>query len=115
MTPQVAVVTADLLDRVKIEEAVRQAGLEPVILSNRAAIEAVVAGTAPGVALVDLRVSEAEAIIELLAAAGIRVTAFGPHIDKAALERALAAGATEAMPRSRFFSQLASMFARDKN
>lgn len=105
-----AVVTADLLDRARIEAVVRLAGLEPMILANRAAIEKELAGSVPGVALVDLRVSEAERIIRLLAAAGVHVTAFGPHVDKAALERARAAGAIEAVPRSRFFSRLPHMF-----
>lgn len=103
-------VTADLLDRARIEAAVRRAGLEPMILANRAAIEKGLAGSVPGVALVDLRVSEVERIIKLLAAAGFHVTAFGPHVNKAALARARAAGAIEAVPRSLFFSRLPRMF-----
>lgn len=103
-------VTADLLDRARIEEAVRRAGLEPVSLTNGAAVEKALAESVPGIALVDLRVGEAERIIELLAAAGVQVTAFGSHVDKAALERARAAGAMEAVPRSRFFSRLPRMF-----
>jgi hypothetical protein len=46
----------------------------------------------------------------LLAAAGVEVIAFGSHIDEAGLERARAAGATKALPRSRFFSRLPRMF-----
>ena len=61
-------------------------------------------------ALVDLRVGEGERIIGLLAAAGVEVTVFGPHVNEAALERARAASAAEAFPRSRFFSRLPRMF-----
>ena len=38
------------------------------------------------------------------------MTVVGPHVDEEALERARAAGAAEALPRSRFFTRLASMF-----
>ena len=114
VTFRVAVVTGDLLDRTRIEEVVRRAGLEPVTLANRAAVERALAVSIPSVALVDLRVGEAERIIELLDAAGVVVTVFGPHVDEAALERARAAGAAEALPRSRFFSRLPHRFeARD--
>lgn len=110
MTAQVAVVTGDLLDRTRIEEAVRRAGLEPLTLADRAAVERALAESVPDVALVDLRIGEGERIVGLLAAAGVEVTVFGPHVDEAALERARAAGAAEALPRSRFFSQLPRMF-----
>ncbi len=114
VTSRVAVVTGDLLDRTRIEEVVRRAGLEPVTLADRAAVERALAESMPSVALVDLRVGEGERIIELLAAAGVEVTVFGPHVDEAALERARAAGAAEALPRSRFFSRLPHMYeARD--
>lgn len=110
MTPRVAVVTGDLLDRTRIEEAVRRAGFEPVTLTDPAAVKRVLAEPVPGLALVDMRVDEGERIIGLLAAAGVEVKAFGPHVDEAALERARAAGAAEALPRSRFFSRLPRMF-----
>jgi hypothetical protein len=106
----VAVVTGDLLDRIRIEEAVRRAGLEPVTLADLAAVEGALGESVPRVALVDLRVGEGERIIGLLSAAGVEVTVFGPHVDVAALERARAAGATQALPRSRFFSRLPRMF-----
>ena len=110
MTSQVAVVTRDLLDRTRIEEVVRRAGLEPVMFADRAAVERALSESVPSVGLVDLRVDKGERIIRLLAAAGVNVTAFGPHVDEAALERARAAGAVQALPRSRFFSRLPRMF-----
>ena len=103
-------VTGDLLDRTRIEEVVRRAGLDPVPLADRAAVEWALGQSVPDVALVDLRVGEGERIIALLAAAGVEVTAFGPHVDEAGLERARAAGAAEVLPRSRFFSRLPRMF-----
>jgi hypothetical protein len=38
--------------------------------------------------------------------AGVKVVAFGPHVDAAALDAATEAGAAESLPRSRFFARL---------
>ncbi|HEY5727136.1 MAG TPA: hypothetical protein VIV08_00850, partial [Acidimicrobiia bacterium] len=45
-------------------------------------------------------------VIARIAAAGVKVVAFGPHVDAAALDAATEAGAAESLPRSRFFARL---------
>ena len=57
-------------------------------------------------AVVDLAAPRAIEQIEDLARTGVRVIAFGPHVDARALEAASAAGATESLPRSLFFRRL---------
>jgi hypothetical protein len=45
-------------------------------------------------------------IIARIAGAGVKVVAYGPHVDGAALEAGTEAGAAESLPRSRFFTRL---------
>ena len=79
-------------------DAVTAASVEDVVArAARDGIDVVVVDLArPGVA---------EQVPALVAAAG-RVVAFAPHVETELLERAAAAGA-EAMPRSRFFRDVA--------
>lgn len=111
MTSRVAIVTNDLLDRSRIEEAILRAGLVPVLLARHEAIDAEFRESPIAMALVDLRVTQSDQIIGLLASAGVAVTAYGPHVDRELLQQARLAGAGEVMARSRFFAQLGSMFA----
>ena len=94
----VLVVSANLLDRSRIESAVKGNGL------GLAASDSDPGSLAR--ALVDLGAPGAIHRIEQLAAAGVEVIAFGPHVDTSALEAAAAAGATESLPRSVFFRRL---------
>ncbi len=94
---RVLVVSANLLDRSRIESAIRAAGV-----SVAASLDA----ASPTRALVDLSSPGAIDRIEELADGGVDVIAFGPHVDTAALEAAAAAGATESLPRSIFFRRL---------
>lgn len=110
MTTHVAIVTNDLLDRSRIEDALLRAGLVPVLVRQEA-IDAEFRESPLAMAVVDLRVTQADEIIGLLASAGVAVTAYGPHVDRERLQRARLAGAGEVMARSRFFAQLGSMFA----
>ena len=90
---RVVIVSDNLLDRARIEEAARAAGWEPV------AWKPGVSGAA--LAVVDLQSRHADAALNDLTTS--RVVAFGPHVDTEALEAAQALGA-EALPRSRFFA-----------
>ena len=55
------------------------------------------------VAFVDLEAEGSDGAIVALTAQGIRVVAFGPHVDDMAMVRARSLGATVAEPRSRVF------------
>ncbi len=94
--PGVRVVSANLLDRSRIESAVRAGGRSVATSATDPA----------SLAVVDLAAPRAIEQIEDLARAGVRVIAFGPHVDAGALEAASAAGATESLPRSLFFRRL---------
>ncbi|MGH9167280.1 MAG: hypothetical protein ACRD02_05500, partial [Acidimicrobiia bacterium] len=98
----VAILTRNLLDRSRIEEAVATAGFRPVAWGESAV---------PALALVDLAHPQAEPAIEELAGAGVPTVAFGPHVDEEALARAAALGAGRSLPRSRFFRSLPELLA----
>lgn len=102
----VALVGVDLMDRTTISNVVAAAGLEFLVWRNPAAIETGLEAGPPLVALVDLSHPHAEDAIARFAGAGVTTIAFGPHVDEAALTRAGELGATEVLPRSRFFRRL---------
>lgn len=106
----VALVGSNLMDRTAIQSAADGAGFELLLWRNPAAVADGVASGRPAVALVDLTHPAAHDAIRTLAAAGIRTIAFGPHVDDHALAAARALGATDALPRSRFFKRLPQLF-----
>jgi hypothetical protein len=57
--------------------------------------------TQPAVVFVDLEVEGADDAVAQFSAAGVRVIAYGPHVDGFALARARSLGASAAEPRSR--------------
>jgi hypothetical protein len=91
--------TDNLLDRTRIEAAMRAAGYAPGD------------GADPVVAVVDLESKSGLETVRALAGRGVRVVAYGPHVDRAALERATRAGAALALPRSQLFRTLAEVLA----
>jgi hypothetical protein len=97
----VAILSGNLIDRSRIEQAVVAAGFRPVAGGE---------SSAPALALVDLAHPQAEPFIEELAGAGVPTVAFGPHVDENALDRASALGA-RSLPRSRFFRSLPELLA----
>jgi hypothetical protein len=105
----VALVGTDLMDRSRIEPIVHAAGFSLEVWRNPAAIEEGLAGTAPVVALVDLRHPASDEAIRRAAAAGVRTFAFGPHVDDVALAGARSLGATDALTRAQFFRRLAAL------
>lgn len=100
--PAVGLLSRDLIDRSRIEEAVTSAGFELLAWANVGAV----GGGHPVRAFVDLEHPDADAAIGVLAEAGVRVVAYGPHVDDFAMGRAASLGAAEALPRSRFFTKL---------
>ncbi len=102
--PIVALVTVDLLDRSRIEPAVVAAGYALAVVRDRAAGEALLRASRPVLAIVDLTHSGADEAIAGFAAAGIRVIAYGPHVDDVAMARARTLGAAATAARSRFLT-----------
>lgn len=95
--PVALVVSSNLMDRSPLEAAASEAGYR--VVASRSAHGA----AAPLVAFVDLELAGADAVIRELAAGGVTVVAYGPHVDDHALVRARALGAAAAEPRSRLF------------
>ncbi len=91
----------NLMDRSKIEAAVRKQGFAFSAYRDPDAVE-------PGVSrvLVDLEAVGADQAISAASRGGSTVIAYGPHVDDAAMVRARSMGAAEAVPRSQFFRRL---------
>lgn len=94
----VAAFAPDLMDRSKIQAAAPGTRFvsSPEALVGLAGIDIVV---------VDLRQHRAQGVLSDLAAVGVRVVAYGSHVDRDVLAAAEAAGA-EVHPRSRFFADI---------
>ncbi|MDH3260861.1 MAG: hypothetical protein OEM84_07810 [Acidimicrobiia bacterium] len=103
---EVGLLSADLMDRSRVEQMVARSGAQLVAWDGRVAGTVPAEGRLPGLVLVDLAVPDAIAAIERLVQAGVRVIAFGPHVDGAALRSARQAGADEVLARSVFFQKL---------
>jgi hypothetical protein len=97
----------DLMDRTRIEDAARAAGYDLVVWRT---VDDIAAPRRPVVAFIDLAHRSADDAVRALAGSGVRVVAFGPHVDDLALARAGALGADDALARSRFFGRLGSLF-----
>ena len=108
----VALVGTDLMDRTRISETGRAAGYEVMVWRNPGAIASGLEQSVPVAAFVDLSHPAANEAIANLVGAGVRTIAFGPHVDDLAMAAAGALGASEVLPRSRFFKRLPSLFPR---
>jgi hypothetical protein len=93
----------DLMDRSKVAAAGPAVSFLP---TPAAVVEA-----APGatVAVVDLGRPGAVGALPALVATGVRVVAFGSHVDRDTLDAARSAGCHEVLPRSAFFRDLPSL------
>jgi hypothetical protein len=100
--PAVGLLSDDLMDRERIERAVKQSGYR--LESWRASPQP--GDRLPSVAFADLAHPDVDETIRLLAGSGVRVIAFGPHVDDLAMVRARALGAADALARSRFFGAI---------
>lgn len=96
----VAAYTPDLMDRSKISATVPDCRFvaRPEALVGLADIDVV---------LVDLSKRGVLEVIPDIVAGGVRLIAYGSHVDKELLAAATAAGCTEVLPRSKFFNGLA--------
>lgn len=102
----------DLMDRSRIENALEGTGLDLWPWTSVEDMKQALEERPPVLGLVDLAHSDADDGIRVLAEAGVRTIAFGPHVDDIAMVRARTLGAEDAVPRSRFFSSIASYLPR---
>ncbi len=108
----VATVSTNVMDRTRIAETVESLGARNVVWRNPGAVAEGLDSSSPAVAFVDLEHAAAHDVIRTLVAAGVRTVAYGPHVDDHALAAARALGASEVMPRSRFFRSIESLVPR---
>ncbi len=111
-TVGVAVVTSNLMDRTRIVDTAAAAGLSTVVWRNPGAVEQGLATSDPIVAFLDLEHAAADDIVRMLAGAGVRTIAYGPHVDDIAMARARSLGARDVVPRSRLFRKLVDWLPR---
>jgi hypothetical protein len=95
--PLLLVVSSNLMDASRFEGPAAAAGYRLEVRSDTAS------SVTPLVAFIDLEHERADDSIRRLADDGVRVVAYGPHVDDHALVRAMALGAMAAEPRSRMF------------
>lgn len=96
--------TPDLMDRSRITSAVGAGAVRFV-----ATADALVGLADADVVVVDLGRRGALDALAAIVASGVRVVAFGSHVDHALLDAARAAGVDEVLPRSRFFATAAEL------
>ena len=101
--PSVAILADDLIWSTRLASIVERAGALPLVVGSDAAFLAALDGSAG--AIVDLAVRRAEPIAAIAAAAahGTPAVAVGPHVDAAARDAALAAGARRAFTYRKLF------------
>ena len=99
--PRIGLLGTDLMDRTRIESIAAASGYAMATWRRVHDIESDVV-----VALVDLNHSGADDAVRQLSASGVRVVAFGPHVDDFAMARAGSLGADEVLARSVFFKRL---------
>jgi hypothetical protein len=96
--PFAALVTRNLMDAARIEEAGAAADFRVVTVKE---VDRLPTGAV--VAFVDLEHPDADEAVRVLAETAGRVIVYGPHVDDMAMLRARALGADDALARSRFF------------
>jgi hypothetical protein len=102
---EVLLVADDLMDRSRFEEVVHGAGLRLQPWGSET-------GHRPVLAFVDLTHSDADDAIKSLAAAGVRIIAYGPHVDEDSMVRAALLGADVVLPRSQLFRAIGQYLPR---
>jgi hypothetical protein len=110
-TRLVGLLSGNLMDRSRIGPLVERSGAQLVVWTNYAAGTENVEGDLPELVLADLAVPDSLRAIEGWVQAGVRVIAYGPHVDRQALRSARLAGAEQVLARSVFFEKLGGLFS----
>lgn len=108
-TRVVGLLSGDLMDRSRIAPLVEQSGAQLIAWKNQVAGTERNAEDHPDLVLVDLSVPGSLQAIEAWVQAGVRVIAFGPHVDREALQKARQIGADQVLARSVFFEKLGEL------
>ena len=104
----------DLLFSTKIEDAARRLGYEVTSVSAGADFDAALAQASPRLVVLTFdRAGEAwEPLAAAAARAGVKVLAFGSHMNVEAFKRAKALGCAEVVANSRLSAELPSLLQK---
>jgi hypothetical protein len=108
---RVGLLSANLMDRSRIEQLVIRSGAQLVVWHGRVGEANSPERHLPDLFLVDLAMPDSIAAIERSVRVGVRVIAFGPHVDRAALRGAREVGADQVLARSAFFERLGELLS----
>ena len=114
----VAALIDDIFFQAKLTETARQLGIDLRACADANTFVAEISNGKPKLVIVDLnaQANPLEAIATAKSAApDVPVIGFFSHVQTELAERARAAGCTEAMPRSKFTRDLATILARAKS
>lgn len=104
--PTVGVLSRNLMDKSKLEGALRAEGMRTAPMDGGELAEGLSA------VLVDLEHPAAQEAVERAVAAGVPCAAFGPHVNREALAAAEERGAQQSVPRSAVFRDPAALIRR---
>ncbi len=120
MTTQILALEKDLFFSVKMRDTLRHHDMEVKTVRTLPAFEqglATTGGEKPALVIVNTATSgvDWEAAIRLARAAGLKVLAFGSHMDLEARAKALQAGAQRVVANSKFTSDMPGLVKRMLN
>ena len=120
LSETVVLIVDDLMFLPKLENSLKQQGYYPIAATNEVTLTRAI-GAAPVLAIVDLfsQQFDWEALIRLIKGPDkkgthIPILGFGPHVDLALRERALAAGCDAVVGRGAIAGQLAHLVEKHK-
>jgi CheY-like chemotaxis protein len=105
----------DLLFRSKIRTVAKQVGADVQFVKTAAEVREAIAA-APSLAVLDLHAAAIDPVgsIAQLRANGVPVIGFYAHVHTDVAQAAIAAGATQVMPRSAFATRLPEILAAER-
>lgn len=115
---QILALVDDIFFQAKMLETAKHAGVEVKAFASGEALLAEISQSAPNLVVVDLNARHApmETIASLRPLnSKIPVIGFFSHVQTELAERALEAGCTQVMPRSKFTKDLSAIFSRAKS
>jgi CheY-like chemotaxis protein len=112
MTPLGLILSDDLLDASRVIGEGKAAGLTVVQCRDSSALFSAMERK-PALVVLDLHNPGlgVDQVVPQLKAAGVKVIAYGSHVDAARLKSARQAGCDEVLPRSAFFGELSTRLA----
>jgi DNA-binding NarL/FixJ family response regulator len=115
---QILVLVDDIFFQAKMLETAKHAGVEMKAFASGEALLVEISEAAPNLVVVDLNARHApmETVASLRSLnSRIPVLGFFSHVQTEIAERALEAGCTQVMPRSKFTKDLSAIFSRAKS